>query len=200
MYVTPFPILSRNNRARKRSHVSDNCKTITYTNMADRQHVHSEVLTKVRSVISKASTGTDTGICAACAKSPAHLQHSVLVCTGPAIALPKTSRIKHTENTQSVATKQETGLTEMSLAQNQMLYDDASAQFAQEIRMRSLQEAGIQLGFNMKLGCYEKDPSQLTAWLHNTGILHKDRAVLKDASDKKLMNIILRSVDVALTE
>ena len=92
-------------------------------------------------------------------------------------------------------------LTEEALSVFDTLYDANAASFDDEKKARVLQEAGKQMGFNLKLDCYEQAASNFQDWLKFQPALFKERSVIfKDKEDVESSNKVAETFDVALAK
>jgi hypothetical protein len=87
-------------------------------------------------------------------------------------------------------------LTWRALHQLGEMQDDGAAVFDAEIRTRAIQEAGEQLGFTLKLDCYEQAKSTLAEWLQSRHILFAERPIFKERDDIRAVLTIAQALSV----
>ena len=63
-----------------------------------------------------------------------------------------------------------------------------------------MQEAGKQMGFDMKLDCYEQATTNLMDWFESQNTLFRERPIFKDPQDVASIDIIARSFGIALAK
>jgi hypothetical protein len=126
---------------------------------------------------------------AAASRSTFHPPHSA---TAPP---PKRRKIIHTLHTSIVAPQRLTEETLLRLDE-QYSYEDAS--FDGDVKTRALQEAGRQMGFHLKLDCYEQAASSLVDWLDAYATLSKERPVFKDKEDVRAVEAIAKVFGVGI--
>jgi len=92
-------------------------------------------------------------------------------------------------------------LTEETLSVFDTLYHANATSFDGEKKARALQEAGKQMGFDLKLDCYEQATSSFQDWLRSQPAPFMERFIIfKDKEDIEALNRIAESFDVALAK
>lgn len=87
-------------------------------------------------------------------------------------------------------------LTRRALHQLSEMQDEGAALFDAEIRTRAIQEAGQQLGFNLKLDCYEQAASTFAEWLQSRHTLFAERPIFKEKDDTRAVLTIAQASSV----
>ncbi|KAH8704654.1 hypothetical protein GQ44DRAFT_831329 [Phaeosphaeriaceae sp. PMI808] len=90
-------------------------------------------------------------------------------------------------------------LTKSSLTLYNAQYDESTASFDQEVRSRATQEAGKQMGFNLKLDCYKQPGAGFTDWIESQHELFQERPIFKDSQDFISVDLIAKAFDAAPT-
>lgn len=138
--------------------------------------------------------------CASCAASPSHSLHGIGVCNAQIAFLPALHQSKT-----AVATSKEKyeKLNERNIAHHNRHYNDLDASFDLAVRSRAIQEAGRQMGFNMRLECYEGEEQTLKAWVDSqieNNISLKEKILFKDSQDLRSMAYIAESFQAAISD
>ena len=73
-------------------------------------------------------------------------------------------------------------------------YDDNTASFNNEVKTRAIQEAGKQLGFDLKLDRYEQAATSFKDWVESQDTLFPERHIFRDSRDIEDVNSIAATV------
>jgi hypothetical protein len=76
-------------------------------------------------------------------------------------------------------------------------HDADADSYESEKRSRALQLAGEQLGFNLRLECYEPSTTDIRDWCEAQYTLFEDRPIFKDVQDIAAMDMIAQCFEVA---
>jgi hypothetical protein len=120
-------------------------------------------------------------------------QHDRPTCLDQGIKPSQRHKTSHSplDNAMSPST-----LTRRALHQLSEIQDDDAAVFDAEIRTRAIQEAGQQLGFTLKLDCYEQAASTFAEWLQSRHILFAERPIFKEKDDIRAVLTIAQALSV----
>jgi hypothetical protein len=83
----------------------------------------------------------------------------------------------------------------MNLVHVATMQDVTSAMFDGDTRSRALQEAGKQLGFHLRLECYEQSTAIIGDWAQSLEFLFGERPIFKDHDDIVAMRKIAESFE-----
>ncbi|KAF2821344.1 hypothetical protein CC86DRAFT_459016 [Ophiobolus disseminans] len=106
-------------------------------------------------------------------------------------------RRKLTKSSQSPK-KTPANLTKDALNFFEEHYNIDTASFDGEVRSRVLQETGKQMGFNLKLDCYEQAACSFRDWLEYQTASRIEQPVFKDKEDIESVDALAKAFDISL--
>jgi hypothetical protein len=88
-------------------------------------------------------------------------------------------------------------LTKNNLIETAKRYSKIATLFDEDAKSRVRQDAGRQMGFHLRLECYEQAATNIIDWIESTDTLFKERPIFKDSGDISAMGKIAKSFEAA---